>query len=69
LRQAEASLPVKELCRKHGFSDASICEWRARFGGTDVDDAVYRHNHGPRKCPGYLTPQEVFFNLPITPLN
>jgi len=24
LRQVEAGMPVKELCRKHGFSDASF---------------------------------------------
>ncbi len=23
LREAEAGMPVKELCRKHGFSDAA----------------------------------------------
>jgi transposase, IS30 family len=35
----------------------------------DVDDALYRLNHRPRKCLGYRTPQEVFFNLPIPRLN
>ena len=39
LKQAEAGLPVKELCRKGGFSDATIYKWRARFGGMDVADA------------------------------
>ena len=24
LKEAEAGVPVKELCRKHGFSDASF---------------------------------------------
>lgn len=24
LKQAEAGVPVRELCRQHGFSDASI---------------------------------------------
>ncbi|ABA48602.1 IS407A%2C transposase OrfA [Burkholderia pseudomallei] len=24
LKEAEAGMPVKELCRKHGFSDASF---------------------------------------------
>ncbi|HDR9764097.1 TPA: transposase [Burkholderia cepacia ATCC 25416] len=24
LKEAEAGVPVKELCRKHGFSDASV---------------------------------------------
>jgi len=39
LRQVEAGMPVKELCRKHGFSDASFYKWRARFGGMDVSEA------------------------------
>ncbi len=39
LRQAEAGMPIKELCRKHGFSDASFYKWRARFGGMDVNEA------------------------------
>jgi putative transposase len=32
-------VPVKELCRKHAFSDAAFYGWRAKFGGTQVDDA------------------------------
>ncbi len=38
LKQAEAGVPVKELCRQHGFSDASFYNWRAKFGGIDVSD-------------------------------
>jgi putative transposase len=32
-------MPVVELCRKHGFSDASYYKWKAKFGGMDVSDA------------------------------
>lgn len=39
LKQAAAGTPVKELCRKHGFSDASFYLWRRKFGGMDVPDA------------------------------
>jgi len=39
LREAEAGLPVKELCRRHGFSEASYCLWRSKFGGMSVSDA------------------------------
>ena len=39
LKQAEAGMSVKELCRKGGFSDATFYKWRARFGGMDVPDA------------------------------
>ena len=39
LKQAEAGLPVKELCRKGGVSDATFYKWRARFGGMEVANA------------------------------
>jgi putative transposase len=39
LREADKGLPVKELCRKHGFSEASYYLWRSKFGGMDISDA------------------------------
>ncbi len=39
LREAEAGLPIKELCRRHGFSEASYYLWKAKFGGMNVSDA------------------------------
>lgn len=39
LREADTGIPVKELCRKHGFSEASYYLWRNKFGGMDVSDA------------------------------
>ena len=39
LKQAEAGVPIKDLCRKGGFSDATFYKWRARFGGMEVADA------------------------------
>lgn len=39
LREADRGVPVKELCRKHGFSEASYYLWRSKFGGMDVSDA------------------------------
>jgi putative transposase len=39
LKQAEAGMPVKDLCREVGFSDATFYKWRVRFGGMDVPDA------------------------------
>ena len=36
LKEAEAGVPVPELCRKHGMSSASFYKWRARYGGMDV---------------------------------
>ena len=39
LKEAEAGIPVKELCRKHGFSDASFYTWRSKYGGMEVSEA------------------------------
>lgn len=39
LREADAGFPIKELCRKHGFSEASYYAWKAKFGGMNVSDA------------------------------
>jgi putative transposase len=39
LREADAGLAVKELCRKHGFSEASYYGWKAKFGGMNVSEA------------------------------
>ena len=39
LREAEAGLGVKDLCRRHGFSEASFYLWRSKFGGMSVPDA------------------------------
>lgn len=39
LKQAEAGMPIKELCRQGGFSDATFYKWRAKFGGMQVSDA------------------------------
>lgn len=39
LREAEAGLPVKDLCRRHGFSEASYYLWRSKFGGMNVSEA------------------------------
>ncbi len=39
LREADKGVAVKDLCRKHGFSEASYYLWRSKFGGMDVSDA------------------------------
>ena len=39
LREADAGLPIKDLCRRHGFSEGSYYLWRNKFGGMGVSDA------------------------------
>ena len=39
LREADKGIALKELCRKHGFSEASYYLWRSKYGGVDISDA------------------------------
>ena len=39
LKEANAGMPIKELCRKGGFSDATFYKWRAKYGGMEASDA------------------------------
>lgn len=39
LKEADAGMPVKDPCRRHGFSEASYYLWRSKFGGMEVADA------------------------------
>ena len=39
IKQAESGLPIKDLCCKGGFRDATFYKWRAKYGRMDVPDA------------------------------
>lgn len=39
LQEAEAGAKVMEVCRKHGISDATYYNWKAKYGGMTVSDA------------------------------
>lgn len=39
LKEAEAGVPTKDLCRKYGMSSASFYKWRSRYGGMEVNEA------------------------------
>lgn len=39
LREAEAGAKVAELLRKHGVSEATFYNWRAKYGGMTVSEA------------------------------
>ena len=38
LKEAEAGIAVKELCRKRGFSDASFYGWSSKYGGLQLNE-------------------------------
>jgi putative transposase len=39
LREQEAGAKAADLCRKHGMSEATLYNWKAKYGGMDVSDA------------------------------
>ena len=39
LKESEAGAATKELCRRHGISDATFYTWRSKYGGMEVSDA------------------------------
>ncbi|MDW9714600.1 transposase, partial [Sinorhizobium meliloti] len=39
LKEQEAGAKVADLCRKHGISDATFYNWKARYGGMEVSEA------------------------------
>ena len=51
LREADAGVPVKDLCQKHGFSEGSYDLRRSKFGGMGVSDAKAPEGTRDRKPP------------------
>ena len=41
LKEFEAGMPVKDLCRKYSIGNSTFYKWRAKYGGTEVSE-VYR---------------------------
>ena len=39
LKEHQAGLSARELCRMHGISDATFYKWRSKYGGMEVSDA------------------------------
>jgi putative transposase len=39
LREHEAGAKTADLARRHGISEATLYNWKAKYGGMDVSDA------------------------------
>lgn len=57
LREAEAGMPIKDLCCKHGFSEASYYLWRSKFGGMSVPEATRSLRRAYRSRESRLYPK------------
>ena len=38
LKEADAGMLVKDVCRKHGISDATYYNWKSKYGGMQASD-------------------------------
>lgn len=38
LKEADAGVTVKEVCRKHGISDATYYNWKSKYGGMSASE-------------------------------
>jgi putative transposase len=38
LKETEAGMLVKDVCRKHGISDATYYKWKSKYGGMAASD-------------------------------
>ena len=38
LKEVDAGLSVKEVCRKHGISDATFYNWKSKYGGMSASE-------------------------------
>lgn len=39
LKEQEAGVKAADLCRKHGSSEATFNDWKAKYGGMEVSEA------------------------------
>lgn len=40
IKKQESGIPVKEVCREIGISDATFYNWKAKYGGMEVNDVA-----------------------------
>ena len=38
IKKQESGIPVRDLCRELGISDATFYNWKAKYGGLEVND-------------------------------
>ncbi len=39
LKEGEAGVPTKDLCRQHGICEQTYYRWRRKYGGMDIQEA------------------------------
>jgi putative transposase len=54
LKEADAGMPVGEVIRKHGISQATYYQWKAKYGGLDASE-LKRLKDAERELAEYKT--------------
>lgn len=72
LKEVDAGLPVKDLCREHSISDATFYTWRKKLCGTVVSvakrlEAVDRRPPGSKLSAESLLDNEASFACVLSP--
>jgi Transposase len=71
LREHEAGAKTAELARKHGISETTLYNWKAKYGGMDVSEAKRQAScirHDPAhiavgQCRRIVLPESFGFDL------
>ena len=50
IKEHDAGVATKQLCRKHGVSPNTIYKWKSKFGGMDVSDVVKMRTLKDENC-------------------
>lgn len=58
LKEADAGLSIKEICRQHGISQATFYQWKSKFGGLEASDIKRL-----RDLEGELTQYKMYAEL------
>jgi hypothetical protein len=66
LREQEAGAKAADLCRKYGMSEATLYNWKAKYGGMEVSDARRLKGNYPRRCWGWFQALTVARRVPKT---
>ena len=72
LKETDAGMQVKEVCRKHGISDATYYNWKSKYGGMEALEIMnfmknnYRVLEMNRDRPPKSRPSQLCSFDPVT---
>ena len=64
LKEHEAGMKTADLCRKHGISEATFYNWKAKYGGLEVSEAKRLRGLETENTKLDSSINELFFRVP-----